>query len=61
MDPERIREALKHMDPKDPDPEHWYIYIILQIQRQKVIKKSRGLYIGRGKILQEGNQIIYFR
>jgi hypothetical protein len=26
----RIREAHKHMDPTDQDPEHGYIYIILQ-------------------------------
>ncbi len=34
-----IREALKHTNPTDSDPdlEHWYIYIILQ--KQKVKKK----------------------
>jgi hypothetical protein len=30
----RIRKPLKHTDPTDPDPhpnpEHWYIYVILQ-------------------------------
>jgi hypothetical protein len=25
----RIREAQKHSDPADSDPEHWYIYITL--------------------------------
>jgi hypothetical protein len=29
------------MDPKEPDPEHWYIYIILQ--RQQVLKKSQNI------------------
>ncbi len=48
--PMQIREAQKHTDP---DPEHWYIYIILR--RKKVIRKSRFsllflLYDGRIRI-----------